>query len=140
MEFYELILVSVFLLVFVVFLLAYFTPVYTKEESISYWVGQDIGIEPNYRVVPGKAELTIKNNWGQEVRILDISFDGRGGIREINLKNREAADIEVLDIPKCVPGTKYSYKVSILFQDVRSQKNFLIEGKIPLVGICEKEE
>jgi hypothetical protein len=140
MEFYELILVAVFLLVFVVFLLAYFVPVYTKEESISYWVGQDIGIEPNYKVVPGKAELTIKNNWGYEVRILDITFDGKGGIKEINLKNGEVADVEVLNIPKCVPGVKYSYKVSILYQDVRTGRNFLLEGKVPLVGICEKEE
>jgi hypothetical protein len=137
MEIYELILICAFLLILVFLVLAYFTPLYTKEESISYWVGQSIGIEPNYRIVPGKAELTIKNNFGYEVRILDINFDGKGGIKELSLKNGEVADIEVLGIPKCVPGTKYAYKVTILYQDVRTGRNFLQEGRIPLVGICE---
>lgn len=139
MEPIDYLVVGVVVFFLVVTFLYYFKSPYTKDESISYWIGQYVSIEPNYRITKdGIAELTIKNNWGSEIEVLDISFDGKGYInKEINLKNGEAKDVVVYGIPKCIPNSNYNYKVSILYKDVRSERNFLIEGSIPLVGKCE---
>ena len=120
----------------------------SRSESETFWRAQYISIEPNYLITPGEIDLTLKNNWGYDVRILNLTISGENIFQQaiesspkfpLTLKKGESIDLVIKNVERCNQGKAAGYVVTIVFQDIATERTFTISGgkKYPLVGMCE---
>lgn len=110
----------------------------TRQQSEVFWSTAEIGIEPNYRVSPAKAELTIKNNRPFTVKVTGIYLDGGGTMTpsSVTLVQGGTANVNVSGVG-CSTGSQYAFKILITYQDPQTARTFSVAPDTPLVGNCQ---
>lgn len=116
----------------------------SRAQSEAYWIAQDVGIQPNYRISSmGIAELTLKNNKQFRIEILGVTLNEKGASAPalLALGRGETAELNVTGFDRCPAGQVYGYRVSIKYRDIGSNRTFTVSGGSanPLVGNCESD-
>lgn len=87
----------------------------SRAQSEAYWIAQDIGIQPNYRISStGIAELTLTNNKQFRIEILGVTLNEKGTSIPslLALSRGETAEVNVTGFDRSQPA-RFTATVSI---------------------------